>query len=161
MSRPPGTDNSDHTPDTVPGQFRPHPQSGSGPLQTTPPVVPTQFQPMLPGQPGIRAKTEFFHIAPRWLREPVQNSIPNFPLNFHPLARPAEYFLKRGFFDETKSFVSLQVFRFAPAIPGSRRAPGTFTHLLTHTHPHTHLTAIPAFPDAVGLAKQHIEATRG
>ena len=110
----------------------------------------------------MHVETEFFHIGSRRLREPVQIILLNFPFNFHPLAHPPEYFLKRRFFDEAPRGVS---FRFAPANPEPRRALRIYTHLLTHTHPHAHLTAIPAFPDAGGLettrtnAKHHAEDT--
>jgi hypothetical protein len=89
----------------------------------------------------------FFSKISRRLPGTSQNICMNFRFHFHPLASPGADFLKRRFFGETKSFVS---FRFAPAIPEPRRAQRTYTHLLTHTHPHAHLTAIPAFPDAGG-----------
>ena len=167
MSRPPGTDNSDHTPDTVPGQDH------------TPKVVPGLFRPhplwFRTPPKWFRASSDHPPCGPdtipayatRPARNPRKNGIlsyssplapgtrsklnPEFSFEFPPAGTPSRIFFKHRFFDEMKSGASLQVRRFAPAIPGPRRALRTYTHLPTHTHPHAHLTAIPAFPDAGGL----------
>ena len=72
-----------------------------------------------------------------------QNTSTKRRFHFHPSTSPDDDFLKRRFSRN-------EVLRFAPAILKPRRAQRIYTHLPTHPHPHAHLTAIPAFPDAGG-----------